>query len=246
MFRPIWQIAMMLAEDLRLAGNLIKKAKSLYLILFCLWLGNFLMLLTNGNFALAKEKVIIRSLFYILATFLVLAVYEIWKYKKASRRSEKITRFWFFYRTLAWISWLINLMMIQLIVKYGFWTEMILVHPPYLLISIWIMVIYDKFYKSGHDLLYIDYLKALPDQKEKNFAEKISAWILKSRVRVFILGSTWFEPDIATLILRKKHKTNFKEVMRYTLPSAIICTTFWSVVFYLGVIGWNHFSWFIN
>jgi hypothetical protein len=246
LFRPIWQIAVMMAKDLRLAGNVILKAKSLYVILFCLWLINFLIFIANDNFVVAKEKVLFRSLSFVFVTIFILSIYEIWRYKKASQGSEDLTRFWIFYRTLAWISWLIDLVMIQLIAKYGIWMEMIIVNPPYILINVWIMIIYDKFYKDGVDLLYIDYLRTLPNRVEKNLVEKMSAWIIKSPVRVFIVGSTWFEPDIATLLLRKEKVTTFRMITTTTLPMAIICNTFWSVVFYFGVSGYSYFKWFIE
>jgi hypothetical protein len=246
MFRGMKVILRLLSVDLKLATSIVWQAKSLYLIIIIIWLANLVLLSQIGSTELTVHDLIVRTVKYFAMTIVLLLGYEVWKFIRASKSSKELVKFWFFYRSLAWLSWLIDLMMVQLIIKYGFWIEMALVQLPYLLINIWIMIIYDKFYKSGHDLLYIDYLKALPSQEEKNRAEKLSAWILKKRWRIFVLGSTWFEPDIATLLLRKKHQTNMKEIMRYTLPLAIICTTFWSGVFYLGVLGWNYFGWFIE
>jgi len=264
MFRGMQAVLRLLFVDMKLATSIVKQAKSLYFLIIAIWIANLVLISKIGTAELTVNDLVIKTAKYFGLTILILLTYEVWKYFRASKSSKELIQFWIFYRSLAWLSWLIDLLIILMIIKYGFWIEMAILQPVYILICIWILIIYDRLLANGQDLLLIDDLQDLPNGKsdietapEGNFYKKItfyvkialkkfSIWILCSRTRIFILGSLWFEPDIATLLLRKEKRTTIRRIATTTLPMAIICNTFWSAVFYLGIIGYDYFRWFIE
>ena len=80
--------------------------------------------------------------------------------------------------------------------------------------------------KTGMDLLSIEDLKA----------SKWGSWILKKGERwTFWIGSLHFlEPDIVTLLLRKKRHCDVNDIIKILVPSTLVHTLYWSVYWYTG------------
>lgn len=159
----------------------------------------------------------------------------------------RITRFFIIIRLLSFVSILVDVLMIYLIQKYGFWLEMILIQILFFVICVSTIAIHDIFLDKGYDLLFMDYfykLQRKPTEK-KNILERFTQWILERKIIIFWIGSIWLEPDITTLLLRKEPKLTWEETLKITLPSNILCITFWSIIFYLSIQGYDYLKWLL-
>lgn len=169
-------------------------------------------------------------------------------HKFLSKNGFRIMSFVTVNRILAAISLGVDGIMIYLIKNYGFWFEMVAVNVLFFVVCSLTLLTYDFFSQKGYDLLSMDYFHELRDEplEKKNFLKRFTQWILRREKTIFWLGSLWLEPDVVTLLLRKGEKTKLKDIVSVTLPSVVLCITFWSVVFYLGLKGYVYFSWFVK
>jgi hypothetical protein len=75
----------------------------------------------------------------------------------------------------------------------------------------------------------------------------MTVWILRRKTTIFLFGSPFFlDPDLVTLLLRKKNYFTWRECLKITLPSVIQCIMVWALIFQLGVWGWKYFQWFVK
>jgi hypothetical protein len=115
----------------------------------------------------------------------------------------------------------------------------------YFIFCLAVIYIYDYCADKGHDLLGINYIVGLKDQeiKRNEIFKRFARWIVKRRITIFLVGSLFeLDPDIVTLLLRKKGERGFK-VLFYSVAYSIIT---WSVIYWLGVKGYGYFRYFVE
>lgn len=73
---------------------------------------------------------------------------------------------------------------------------------------------------------------------------RVVAWVLSSRRTIFWMGS-WFylDPDYVTLLLYRREKSFWWNMLTITLPSVIISMLVWTSVYYCAYLG---FSWAVS
>lgn len=108
-----------------------------------------------------------------------------------------------------------------------------------------IIYIYDYFVAKGYDLLGLDYLVKLQDQeisKEQIF-KRLARWIVKRKVTIFLIGSLFeLDPDVVAILLRKEGERG----VRILALSVVYSIVFWSIIYWLAVKGYRHFSYFMK
>jgi hypothetical protein len=108
-----------------------------------------------------------------------------------------------------------------------------------------IMYAYDFFSKRGYDLLGLNKLNAYSEKKDggANFFDRVLYWAMKRRITIFLVGSIFLlDPDTVALLLRKKGERGYR-ILFYSVSYSIII---WSVIYWLGVKGYGHFSSFLE
>lgn len=161
---------------------------------------------------------------------------------------NKIVMFIVTNRILSVVSLGVDGMMIYVGSKYGFEAMFFSGQIVFFLICVVVLKLYDLFLNAGLDLLSINDFLELRYQKlgKRQYFKRITQWILRREETIFWLGSIWIEPDIVTLLLKKNGRTKMKDIIFITLPSTMICISFWAVIFGLGLRGFAYFSWFIE
>lgn len=266
-----------LFHDIGIGIRVLTRAWSLFVVIAGLCLTSLIITLSwksIGNDPINSMLILFKNIAISLLLLLtILVVIEIFRMIKKqpnaslSSFSKHLTGFYIFYNLLNIISRLTDILMIVLIINFGLIAEILIVIPLYFAISIWNMMLYDRFRLTGHDLLQIDYFRKLSStdigflstniniislKSIKRIIIKIPVYflsiILKSRVAIFILGSIFIlEPDIVTLLLRKKQEVTVRNALLITLPSNILCISLWSVIFYYGIYGFRYITnFFIN
>jgi hypothetical protein len=131
---------------------------------------------------------------------------------------------------------------------FGVVEVFLLATPAYFLFSLIVVVLYEFFLSRGRDLLGIDYLRKLEAEEGRlGFFDKMARWVMRRKITIFLLGSLFFlDPDVVTLLLRKKGESLRRVALRITLPSAIWAIIFWSVTYKLAVMGFRYAQWLIG
>lgn len=104
---------------------------------------------------------------------------------------------------------------------------------------------YDYCVATGYDLLGLNYLAELKEQKIPNNQrmKRIAQWIVRREFTIFIVGSLFYlDPDVVTILLRKKGERGYK-VLFYSVVYSI---SVYSVIYWLGVKGVKYFAYFIE
>lgn len=75
----------------------------------------------------------------------------------------------------------------------------------------------------------------------QHWFRRIVAWVLSSRKTIFWIGS-WFylDPDYVTLLLYRREKSFWHNMLTITIPAVIISMTIWTTVYYCAYLG---FAW---
>jgi hypothetical protein len=76
------------------------------------------------------------------------------------------------------------------------------------------------------------------EYKGTHWFRRIVAWVLSSRKTIFWIGS-WFylDPDYVTLLLYRREKGFWWNMLTITLPSVTISMTVWTTVYYCAYLG---------
>jgi hypothetical protein len=218
-----------IVRDVKVAFQIVPGCWTLYLIMLVLGIGNLFVFL-NGFFqndfiARLWKYALMSLLIFSFVLFVVKTFEKIMNGSKAT--TEDIARMYIFYWTLSRISLLIDSLMIGMIGRFGIWYELLLVIPLFFAICLWNIRIYDKFLEKGIDLFKEEAIKT----------GKMSRFAMKNRKTIFWLGSIILEPDIVTIFLREK--TSVKKNLLITFLSTVVCISVWSVVFWLGLQGFE-------
>lgn len=221
-----------MARDVKVAIQIVPGCWTLYLIMFALGIAN-LFVFFNGF----EEEFLYRRLGkYALVSLIIfsLVLFLAKAFEKMRNgtavTTEDIARMYIFYWTLSRISLLIDSLMVGLISRFGIYIELLLIIPLFFSICLWNIRIYDKFFEKGIDLF----------KEEEIKTGKISSVVLRNRKTIFWLGSIILEPDIVTIFLRRKKA--MAENLLLTFFSTVICISAWSVVFWLGLQGFEFFK----
>lgn len=158
-----------------------------------------------------------------------------------------ILKFLVINRILSSISLFVDALMIYVGIKWGIVSMFLVGTAVFFFACMMVIWLYGISMKKGYDFLLINEVRELRNLDE--FGEKIdkfTKWIMKSNGLLFWIGSLWIESDIITLIMRKKDYISVEETLKITLPSVVWCIGFWSIIFYLGILGYEFFDQFIS
>jgi hypothetical protein len=168
-------------------------------------------------------------------------------FKKVSEVLAKIVRAVLTERFLTFLTRvLIDVPMIYLLIKGFGVVEIIGIFIPWCFIFYALVICaYDYFAQKGYDLLGLNYLSDLKSQdiSNKQIIKKIARWIVKRRITVFIIGNIFLlDPDVVTIILRKKEDTGLKILFW----SVVYSIPIWAIIYWLGVKGYGYFTYFVK
>jgi hypothetical protein len=179
-------------------------------------------------------------------------IYEIFQYFVNGRDDDSIggkdaAYFLIYFYSVGMVSRLVDGLILWIVVSHGFLLSCAVCIPAFFLICVHWLKIYQRFQDEGTDLQKIQYLRNLHKKKYKTCTEQMTVWILRRKTTIFLFGSPFFlDPDLVTLLLRKKNYFTWRECLKITLPSVIQCIMVWALIFQLGVWGWKYFQWFVK
>ena len=219
-------------SDIKNAVRVVPSCWTLYVIMLVLLVANLFIFFDGISvselfFRLANYTAL--SVFFLIFILIIAKILE-----KKKETTEDIARVYIFYWTLSRISLLVDGLMIGIIKRFGIWIEIPVIVFLFFVICVWNIYIYDSFAKKGQSII-----------NPNNFQGKISSMVLKNRATIFWMGSLWLEPDVVTILLRKKEAV-WKSNLRITFPSVVWCISFWSLIFYLGIKGYAYFQYFVQ
>lgn len=186
---------------------------------------------------------------FIFVGILLFEFFQFFKNGKENNENdgEDAAYFLIYFYSVGIVSRLMDGLIVWIIIFHGFALSVAICTPIFFLICVHWLRIYQRFQNEGIDLQKISYLRSLHKKPKKSCGEKITAWILKSRKTIFFVGSPFvLDPDLVTLLLRKKSHFAWRECFKITLPSAALCVFVWAAIYQLGIWGFKYFRWFID
>lgn len=149
-------------------------------------------------------------------------------------------------RVLSTVSLGVDALMIFVGINYGITIMFFFGSIVFFIACIIVIWFYGILIKSGYDLLFIKEIRELRENDSPHgISDRFTKWIISNNKLLFWVGSLWLESDIITLIMRKKSDISVEETLKITLPSVIWCIGFWSIVFYLGILGYEYYDQFV-
>lgn len=167
--------------------------------------------------------------------------------KEDESGGEDAAYFLIYFYSVGIVSRLVDGLILWIIIFHGFSLSVAICTLIFFFICVHWLKIYQRFQDEGIDLQKIEYFRDLHLKQDKSFGEKITAWILKRKATIFLVGSPFvLDPDLVTLLLRKRGHFTWRECFKITLSSAAQCILVWAIIFQLGVWGFKYFRWFID
>lgn len=146
-------------------------------------------------------------------------------------------------RGLSSISLGIDALMIYVGMNYGLIPMFLVGTIVFFIACIIVVWLYGKLMSNGYDLLLIEEIRGLRKSTDPlGRSDALTRWVVSSDKLLFWVGSLWVESDIVTLLLRKRNVISAEETLKITLPSVAWCIGFWSIIFYLGILGYEYFD----
>jgi len=185
----------------------------------------------------------------IIAGIFLFEIFQFFKNGKEEKENggEDAAYFLIYFYSVGIVSRLVDGIILWIIIFHGFVLSVAVCTLLFFFIVVHWLKIYQRFQDEGIDLQKIVYLRNLHLKPKKSCGEKVTVWILKRKATIFIFGSAFvLDPDLVTLLLRKKNYFTWRECFKTTLPSAAQCILVWAIIYQLGFWGYHYFRWFVD
>jgi len=245
-------------HDIIIGARILPRMWDLYLEIVAISTANYILWINSAGLKidtiwLNPFVVIIGILGWDVAFIIIgLFLFELFQFFKNGKEGieadgEEAAYFLIYFYSVGIVSRLVDGLILWIIFFHGFTLSIAICTPIFFFICVHWLKIYQRFQNEGIDLQKISYLHSLHKKPKKSCGEKTTVWILKRKATIFLFGSAFFlDPDLVTLLLRKKSHFTWRECFKITLPSAGQCILVWAAIYQLGVWGFKYFRWFID